>query len=95
MARETAMGQGFATETGRGALTFAFDELKLDRVLAIAHPENKPSHRVMERLEMRFQRQLRGGKLGLPPLKAERGLCRILRQEFVRGNADQFGSSAA
>ncbi len=87
-------GQGFATEAGRGALTFAFDELNLDRVLALAHIENKASRRVMERLGMRFHRYLRGGEFGLPPLGAERVLYRILRQEFVRGSKDQSGSSA-
>ena len=86
-------GQGFATEAGRGAMTFAFDELNLDQVLAIAHPENKPSHRVMERLGMQFQRRLKGRELGLPRADAEMVLYRILRQEFVRGDADQSGSS--
>ena len=74
-------------------MTFAFDELNLDQVLAIAHPENKPSHRVMERLGMQFQRRLKGRELGLPRADAEMVLYRILRQEFVRGDADQSGSS--
>ena len=87
-------GQGFATEAGRGALSFAFDELNLDRVIAIAHPENKPSHRVMERLGMQFQRLIKGRELGLPRAEAEMVLYRILRQEFFSGGADQSGSSA-
>ncbi len=87
-------GQGFATEAGRGAVSFAFDELNLVCVIAIAHPENKASHRVMERLGMRFERRVKGRELGLPHADAEMVLYRILRQEFVRGSADQSGSSA-
>ena len=88
-------GQGFGTEAGQAALTFAFDELDLAQVLAIAHSENKASRRVMERLGMQFQRRLKGGELDLPQLDAERVLYRILRKEFSRENASQSGSSAA
>ena len=87
-------GRGFATEAGRGALAFAFEELNLDWVIAIAHPENKPSHRVMERLGMQFQRRFKGRELGLPRAEAEMLSYRVLRQEFVPENPDQSGSSA-
>ena len=45
-------GRGFATEAARAALQFAFEELKLDEVVALAVPLNVPSRRVMEKLEM-------------------------------------------
>jgi RimJ/RimL family protein N-acetyltransferase len=48
-------GQGYATEAGRAALAFAFDELGLERVVAVAHHENAASIRVMEKLGMRYE----------------------------------------
>jgi RimJ/RimL family protein N-acetyltransferase len=50
--RPAHWGQGFATEAGRAMLRFAFDELQVPEVYAVARPENHASLRVMERLEM-------------------------------------------
>jgi ribosomal-protein-alanine N-acetyltransferase len=46
-------GQGFATEAARASLQYGFDELGLERVVGIAHVENKASQRVLEKLGMR------------------------------------------
>ncbi|HEY70002.1 MAG TPA: GNAT family N-acetyltransferase [Anaerolineae bacterium] len=46
--------QGFATEGARAGLEFAFGKLGLKQVVAIVHPENKASQRVIEKLDMRF-----------------------------------------
>jgi RimJ/RimL family protein N-acetyltransferase len=43
-------GQGYATEANRRMLAYAFETLKLDRVLAMARPENGRSLRVLEKL---------------------------------------------
>lgn len=51
LARE-AWGQGFATEAARASVTFAFDELGLDEVVALAVPSNERSLAVMRRLGM-------------------------------------------
>ncbi|GGF00584.1 N-acetyltransferase [Aliidongia dinghuensis] len=48
-------GQGFATEAARTMAAFAFDQLKAPELLAVAHPENIASRRVMERLGMRYR----------------------------------------
>jgi ribosomal-protein-alanine N-acetyltransferase len=47
-------GRGYATEAGRAAIAHGFDELGLDRIVAVAWPENRASWRVMEKLGMTF-----------------------------------------
>ena len=47
-----AWGRGYATEAARAALEFAFTQLKLAEVVAIAAPTNAASLRVMQRLGM-------------------------------------------
>ena len=59
-------GRGLATEGGAAALSFGWEQLGLQRVKAIAVPENRASLRVMEKLGMRFERQATGRELGLP-----------------------------
>jgi len=46
-------GLGLATEIARASLAFAFDHLAQERVLALTHPDNTPSRRVLERVGMR------------------------------------------
>jgi RimJ/RimL family protein N-acetyltransferase len=48
-----AWGKGYATEAGRAALAFAFTAAGLAEVIAVAHPENAASVRVLEKLGMR------------------------------------------
>jgi RimJ/RimL family protein N-acetyltransferase len=48
----SAWGQGFATEAARASVMFAFDDLGLDEVVAIAAPANERSLAVMRRLGM-------------------------------------------
>jgi len=48
----SAWGQGYATEAARAAVAFAFDELGLDEVVALAVPSNARSLAVMRRLGM-------------------------------------------
>ncbi|HUR50450.1 MAG TPA: GNAT family N-acetyltransferase, partial [Acidimicrobiales bacterium] len=45
-------GQGYAFESGVGLLRYAFEEVELDEVLALAHPENERSMRACRRLGM-------------------------------------------
>ncbi len=45
--------QGYGTELGRQLLAFAFDNLKLHRVVACCDAENYGSWRVMENIGMR------------------------------------------
>jgi len=50
-------GQGLATEAARHALAYGFEVCNLDRIVAIAHPANRDSLRVMDRIGMRFERE--------------------------------------
>lgn len=47
-----AWGQGYATEAARATVAFAFGELRLDEVVAMAVPANERSLAVMRRLNM-------------------------------------------
>ncbi|MFN2390363.1 MAG: GNAT family N-acetyltransferase [Pyrinomonadaceae bacterium] len=47
-------GRGFATEAALEFLQYAFQELKPDKIVAIAHHENMASQRVMTKLGMSF-----------------------------------------
>lgn len=52
---EEMWGKGFATEGSKRLLKYAFNELHLKQVVAIAIEENRASTRVMEKLGMHFQ----------------------------------------
>ncbi len=47
-------GQGYATEAANACLAEAFNELELERVVAIVVPENTRSCRVLEKLGMQY-----------------------------------------
>jgi ribosomal-protein-alanine N-acetyltransferase len=55
---QTAWGRGFATEAARAALAYGFDVVGLDRVVAVARPENGPSRRIMDKLGMRWEKDV-------------------------------------
>jgi ribosomal-protein-alanine N-acetyltransferase len=46
-------GHGYMTESARAVLNVAFNELKMHRVWATCHAQNRASYRVMEKLGMR------------------------------------------
>ena len=45
-------GQGYAFESGIGLLQYGFEEVELDEILALAHPENERSLAACRRLGM-------------------------------------------
>ncbi len=49
-------GQGFATEAAHAALQHAVEHAHLERVIAIAMPENRASLCIMEKLGMNYER---------------------------------------
>lgn len=51
-------GKGYATEGGKVAMTYAFEELNLPHLISLIHPYNRASIRVAERLGEAFERQL-------------------------------------
>lgn len=70
-------GQGYATEAGRAVRDEAFRRLELERIVAVHHPENTASGRVMEKLGMTFERDV-VAKDGWPSR-----LYRITRNEWT------------
>jgi RimJ/RimL family protein N-acetyltransferase len=50
-------GKGLATEAAREAMRDSFERVKLERLVAVAQPENRASIHVMEKLGMRFERE--------------------------------------
>jgi RimJ/RimL family protein N-acetyltransferase len=52
-------GQGYATEAARALIDYGFNSLGLHRIHADTNSDNLPSLRVMERLGMRREAQLR------------------------------------
>ena len=46
--------KGLASEAAARCLAYGFDELKLDKIVAVARPENVASRRVMEKIGMTF-----------------------------------------
>jgi [ribosomal protein S5]-alanine N-acetyltransferase len=50
--------RGYASEAAAAWVAAAFDELGLDRVVALAFPANRASTRVMEKVGMRFEREV-------------------------------------
>jgi ribosomal-protein-alanine N-acetyltransferase len=65
-------GKGLATETARAAARFGFDVLGLERIVALAVPDNRASIRVMEHLGMRFERAERAFDLDVLRYTADR-----------------------
>jgi ribosomal-protein-alanine N-acetyltransferase len=51
-------GQGLATEAARTALQDGFARAGLERIVAVALPANRASIHVMEKLEMRYEREM-------------------------------------
>jgi RimJ/RimL family protein N-acetyltransferase len=51
-------GQGFATELASGWLRYGFETLGVDRIIAVATPANIASRHVMEKLGMRYEKNV-------------------------------------
>lgn len=51
-------GRGYATESCRKIMDYAFKHLNAHRIIALCNPENQPSWKLMERLNMRKEGHL-------------------------------------
>lgn len=49
-------GRGIGFETAKAWLDFGFHEKNLERIVAVAYPENTGSWRIMEKLGMRYEK---------------------------------------
>lgn len=78
-------GRGYATEAALALRDFAFRELRLPRLCAIAHPDNAASIRVMEKIGLAFERRTTGHELGLRVPDVEVVLYAALRPRSSPG----------
>ena len=53
-----AWGQGYGTEAGRAVRDEVLERLELETIVAVYHPENVASGRIMEKLGMTFERDI-------------------------------------
>lgn len=51
---KASWGQGIASEAAQAAVRFGFEQAGLKQLIALAHPENVASRRVMEKLGMSY-----------------------------------------
>jgi RimJ/RimL family protein N-acetyltransferase len=51
-------GKGYATEAALASLHFGFKHFSLDHIIALVHPENLASRRVIEKCGMYFQNRI-------------------------------------
>ncbi len=49
-------GKGLATEASHASLKYGFEVVKLEKIVAIARPENIASRRVMEKVGMKYEK---------------------------------------
>lgn len=47
-------GKGYAVEASEAFLQYGFEELNIEKIVAVADPENRNSRRVMEKIGMKF-----------------------------------------
>ena len=62
--RPVLQGRGYATEAAAASRDFARDVLGATRLIAIIHPDNRPSQRVAEKIGLRAEKRatVHGGR---------------------------------
>lgn len=56
--KEDSWGKGYAREFAEAQIKYGFENLPADRLLALAHPQNVASLKVMEDMGMRFLKEI-------------------------------------
>ena len=56
---KTSWGKGLAPEAAHASLRFGFEEMKLERIVAVVNPQNVSSQRVLEKLGMKYTKNER------------------------------------
>jgi RimJ/RimL family protein N-acetyltransferase len=51
-------GKGYATQAAQASIQFAFENINLDHIIALVHPENLASRRVIEKCGLTYQETL-------------------------------------
>lgn len=58
--RKEYWGRGLATEAARAVLKYAFETIKIERLVAVTMPANVSSVKVIEKLGLRFEKKVTG-----------------------------------
>lgn len=77
-------GQGYAPEAAQAALAFAFDQLKLEKVVAFTTVDNAKSQKVMQKLNMKYVTQFQHPALAKDHPLSWHVLYEILQKDFIR-----------
>ncbi len=72
-------GQGIATEAARASVRYGFETLQLERIIALADPQNIASWRVMEKVGLIYQKDVFFFGMQLV-------YYQLTRQQFQAGN---------
>lgn len=56
--QEDSWGKGYAREIAEAQIKYGFENLSVDRLLALAHPQNVASLKVIEKMGMRFLKEI-------------------------------------
>ena len=51
-------GKGIATKAAKASVSYGFDEANLDRIIALALPENEASKKVIEKTGFKYEKQI-------------------------------------
>lgn len=54
----SAWGKGYATEVGLALKRYAFESMRIDRLIALIEPENAASERVAVKIGLRFEKEV-------------------------------------
>jgi RimJ/RimL family protein N-acetyltransferase len=76
------LGKGYAPEAANAALAFAFDQLKLEKVVSFTTLDNKKSQKVMEKIKMRKITEFQHPVLDIDHPLSWHVLYKISKQEF-------------
>lgn len=55
---KTSWGKGIATKAAKASVLFGFNQAKLDRIIALALPENEASKKVIEKTGFKYEKQI-------------------------------------
>ena len=72
-------GRGIATEAARASVRYGFEALQMERIIALADPQNIASRRVMEKVGLIYQKEVFFFGMQLV-------YYQIMRQHFRAGN---------
>ena len=87
MLARSMWGNGYATEAGRAIRDDAFEQLDRESVIAVHHPANTASRRIIEKLGLTFERDIGSEESPLP-------LYRLTREDWAVAARSRTGSPA-